>query len=232
MAIALIDADIAVYRVGWACEDEDDEAVVARTLHSFICDVLAFSKDTEAFEAFITGSSSENFRHKYAVTEPYKGNRGGNTKPKWYERIREMLVENYGADVSVGQEADDSIGIRFVELDGEGVICSIDKDFDQFAGAHYNPVKRLNYTVTPEEAQLNFYCQFVEGDKVDNIIGVKGIGKVTARKLMEGKTEVEMFNVAIEQLGSRERAVENGMLLYLRHYPDEIWSPPDETETE
>ena len=39
-----------------------------------------------------------------------------------------------------------------------------------------------------------------------------------------------MHYVAVEQLGSRERAVENGLLLYLRHYPDEIWSPPDETE--
>lgn len=230
MAIALIDADIAVYRVGWACEGEDNEAAVARTLHSFICDALAFSKDTDRYEAFITGKGSENFRHKYAVTEPYKGNRGGNAKPKWYDRIRELLVDVYGASVSVGEEADDAIGIRFTELDGEGVICSIDKDFDQFAGAHYNPVKRINYDVTEEEALLNFYCQFVEGDKVDNIIGVKGIGKVTSRKMLEGKTEIEMFNTVAEALGSYDRAVENGILLYLRHKPNEIWSPPVEAE--
>jgi len=37
-----------------------------------------------------------------------------------------------------------------------------------------------------------------------------------------------MFDVCVEELGSQERAIENGILLYLQRKPDEIWSPPDE----
>ena len=70
--------------------------------------------------------------------------------------------------------------------------------------------------------------QFLVGDRIDNIIGVKGIGPVKARKLLEDKTEREMFEVCVEELGSEERAIENGILLYLQRKEGEIWSPPSE----
>jgi len=37
-----------------------------------------------------------------------------------------------------------------------------------------------------------------------------------------------MFDVCVEQLGSYERAIENGILLYLQRKEGEIWSPPYE----
>ena len=93
---------------------------------------------------------------------------------------------------------------------------------------HYNFVKKEKYYVTADEGLLNFYMQFLVGDRIDNIIGVKGIGPVKARKLLEDKTAQEMFDVCVEELGSEERAIENGILLYLQRKPDEIWSPPSE----
>ena len=95
-------------------------------------------------------------------------------------------------------------------------------------GWHYNFVKKEKYYITEEEGLLKFYMQFLVGDRVDNIIGVKGIGPKKAYKLLNGLSEREMFDVCVEELGSQERAIENGILLYLQRKPDEIWSPPDE----
>jgi 5'-3' exonuclease len=127
-----------------------------------------------------------------------------------------------------GIEADDAIAIEATKFGDDSVIVSLDKDFDQVQGWHYNFVKKDKYYITHEEGLFNFYCQFLVGDRIDNIIGVQGIGPVKAKNLLEGKTEREMFDICVEKLGSRDRAIENGILLYLQRKEGEIWSPPSE----
>lgn len=222
--VALLDGDIYVYRVGFACEEEDDEAIVARTLRLFITDILLELDDVEDYQVYITGKG--NFRNEYAITAGYKENRKDMQKPKWYNFIREQLINDWEAHVTEGQEADDAIAIEATRLGDNCIIVSIDKDFNQIKGWKYNFVKKELYYVSEDEGLLNFYCQFLEGDKVDNIIGVKGIGPVKARGLLEGKTAKEMYEVCVEKLGSEERAIENGRLLFLRREPEQIWEPP------
>jgi len=221
--LALLDADILTYRIGWACNEETEEAV-ARSLRSFISQILIDLPDVEDYELYLSGKG--NFRYDYAVTADYKGNRKGMDKPKHYEFLRELMLAEYDADLSTNEEADDTISIKATEMGDEAVIVSLDKDFDQVQGWHYNFAKKDLYYVTDEEGLLNFYMQFLEGDRIDNIIGVKGIGKVKARKLLEGKTAKEMFEICTEKLGSYERALENGRLLYLRRHNNEIWENP------
>lgn len=222
--IALIDGDILTYRVGFAYDDEDFALARHRLGETIqiICDEL----NTEKFELFITGKT--NFRNDYAVTEPYKGNRKGK-RPVHYDGLRDYMLE-IGAVLCEGQEADDAIAIRATELGDECFIVSIDKDFDQVKGWHYNFVKKQQYYISNMQGMLNFYMQFLTGDRIDNIIGVKGIGAVKAKKLLEGKTEREMFEICAEKLGSEERAIENGILLWLRRYEGQIWTPPTKEE--
>jgi hypothetical protein len=47
---------------------------------------------------------------------------------------------------------------------------------------------------------------------------------------LEGKTEREMYEICVEKLGSEERAVENGILLWLRRHEGQIWTPPAKEE--
>jgi hypothetical protein len=221
--IALVDADILTYRIGFACQSETKETYVANTVRSFLSDILFDLDDVEDFECFLTGKG--NFRNDYAVTAPYKGNRKSE-KPKWYNFIRELLLEEYEADLAMGEEADDTISIRATELKKENcIICSLDKDFDQVEGWHYNFVKKDLYYVEADKGLLNFYVQFLEGDRIDNIIGATGIGKVKATKLLTDQTEKKMFAICAEILGY-DRALENGRLLYLRRKQDEVWNAP------
>lgn len=225
--IALIDGDMLCYRIGFACDKETEE-VATSTMYNFIADIMMELDEVEEVEVFLSGKT--NFRNDVAVTAPYKGNRDGNRKPLHHQALRDYLTTEWDADVSVDQEADDSIAIRATELGDEGIIVSLDKDFDQVVGWHYNFAKKRLYYIEPDEGDLNFYMQFLMGDRVDNIIGVKGIGCVKAAKLLSDKTPSEMYQVCVEHLGE-ERALENGRLLYLRRKEGELWMPPTKDTT-
>jgi len=226
---ALIDGDILCYRIGFAT-NEETESVAITTMASFLEDMLMHDLDCSDWTTYLTGKT--NFRNEIAVTEKYKGNRKKD-KPIHIQLLRDYLVASWNGVVSDGNEADDEIAIAATSLGDESIIVSLDKDFDQVQGWHYNFVKKNKYYIKPEEGLLNFYMQFLVGDRIDNIIGVDGIGPVKARKLLEGKSEQEMFDICVEKLGSVERAVENGRLLFLQRYPNQLWKPPHEnTECE
>lgn len=217
----LIDADILCYRVGFKCNDETEE-VALQTLDSFISEILTSSQHSATeYKLFLSGKG--NFRKDIAVTAPYKGNRKAD-KPVHYDALRNHMLTQWDADLSVDEEADDTIAI-YASTHPECVIASIDKDFLQVPGKHFNFVKGELKVVSPEEATLNFYTSILTGDRIDNIIGVSGIGPVKALKLLDGKTEVEMYNVCVELLGA-DRVLENARLLWLRREVGQMWTPP------
>jgi len=219
----LIDADILNYRIGFATNSED-ESVAVRTMAGFLEDLLLFDlPEVQTWELHLTGFN--NFRNEHAVTAPYKGNRTAD-KPVHYKLLREYLVSSWEAEVSDGIEADDMLAIRQTELGDDSIIITLDKDLNQVVGWHYNFVKKEKYYVTQEEGLLNFYKQFLTGDKVDNIIGVKGIGDVKADRMLRGKTEAEMWSIIVEELGE-DRAIENGHLLYMLRTRDDYFKAPE-----
>ena len=224
MRTALIDADILVYRVGFASEDSS-EAIAKARMREFVEDMLLFN-GFEDYTGYISGR--KNYRTEIAKTAPYKGNRKA-PKPKHYDALREYLLQDWEFTLVEGQEADDAIGIHAYELDpGEFSICTIDKDLDMIRGNHYNFVKDYFYDVTEEEAIYNFYKQILTGDRVDNIIGLKGIGDVKAKRILEEcKTENEMYLAVLEAYeGNSERVLENGQLLWIRRERNQVWQPP------
>ena len=219
--IVLIDGDIVTYRAGFSRHTEC-LMTAHGTVDTIIEDMLEKLQE-DNFEVYITGTG--NFRDEVAVTAPYKGNRKS-IRPEFYKEIRQHLMSYYSAIVTEGEEADDAIAIDATTYGDDCIIASIDKDFDQVPGWHFNFVKNKKYYVTEEEGMLNFYTQFLVGDVIDNIKGVKGIGPVKAKKLLsECTTAAEMFAVCVDKLG-HERAIENGTLLHLRRVEGEVWAPP------
>ena len=224
--IALLDADILCYRVGFATEEEHENTAI-ETMAVFIEDLLMFDLvDCDGHELFLTGK--QNYRHDIAVTAPYKGNRKDVKKPKHLPLLREYLQVAWEASVSDGQEADDDIAIRATALKDECVIVSIDKDFQQVPGWHYNFVKKVKSYVSPEEGLRFFYKQILTGDNADNIKGLHRVGDVRATKMLaDAKTEMELYQCCVEAMGA-ERVLENARLLWLRREPNQMWEPPNE----
>lgn len=221
---ALIDADILVYRVGHAAGDDPDVKRVLRTVDSMVLDIVMDS-DCEDYELFLTDGKG-NFRNDVAVTAPYKGNRGSTEKPKHYDRIRDYMVDKMDAQMATTMEADDMLAIRSNE-DGidNTIIVSLDKDLDQVPGHHFNFVKKQKYTITQGQGNLLLAQQFLTGDRIDNIIGVKGIGPVKAAKAFaDCKDWPEYWEVIVDKMGM-DRAMENGQLLYMLRTLDDKFAP-------
>ena len=106
-------------------------------------------------------------------------------------------------------------------------MVSLDKDFNQIPGWHYNFVKKTHYYVDKAEGDRFFYTQILTGDSADNIIGLHMVGPVKAAKILKDKTtEKEMYDACVEAYGNADRVLENARLLWLRRYDNEIWVPP------
>jgi hypothetical protein len=223
--LAIIDADLICYRTGFASEDVSEEICLGRVT-KLVNEIVYQELQCDDYKAYITGKG--NYRNDIAVTEPYKGNRKDAKKPVHYEAIRKHL-QRLGAELVEGQEADDAVAIEATKTGGW--IVSIDKDLDQVAGWHYNFVKREEYYVTEEEGLRNLFIQVLTGDRIDNIIGLKGIGPVKAKKLLQDcKTEREYYDACLKAYdGNQLRVNENLNLLYLRRKEnDKYETPPKE----
>jgi hypothetical protein len=220
--VAIIDADLICYRIGFASEDVDEATCLARVTQ-LVNEIVFDDLRCDDYRAYITGKG--NFRNEIAVTEPYKGNRKDAKRPIHYDAIRTHL-QRLGAVLVEGQEADDAVAIDATE--SGGWIVSIDKDLDQVAGWHYNFVKHEEYYITEEEGLRNLYTQVLTGDRTDNIIGLKGIGPKKAAKLLEDcKTEREYYDACLKAYDGNElRVIENLNLLWLRRTPNQTFQPP------
>ena len=225
----LIDADIIVYRIGFAAKDDP----VAHALHStdaFIFDILMAYPEVP-YQLYLTGK--DNFRNHRAVTAKYKGNRDKTSRPEHYQAIRDHIENVWNAEVVDYMEADDAIAMAATSHPGS-IMASIDKDFNQVPGIHYNFVKRQEYTVTEEEGREFLYEQILTGDAADNIIGLRGIGPVKAKKLLaKCETEHEMYMACVRAYEEKDpslypvmRVCENANLLFLLRKEDVHWTVP------
>ena len=221
---ALVDADILVYRFGFASEGDPAEFALAR-LSEFL-DNLSMQEGIDEVWGYLTGKG--NFRNEIAVTAPYKGTRVAE-KPYHFQLLREYMERAWGFEVVDGKEADDAIGIEAYRNEPEEtIIVSIDKDLNMIRGHHYNFVKEEKYFVTEEEAIRNFYLQILTGDKVDNIKGLQGIGPVKSKKLLaDCNTELEMYEAVLKAYdGDEARVLENARLLWILREEKQVWHPP------
>jgi hypothetical protein len=223
-------ADLITYRVAFACKDEPVK-IACHRMDNYIADILVCEVDNtfngcyvDKWKLFLTGEN--NFRHNIAKTAPYKGNRSA--KPEHLPYLRMHLIEQWGANVSDGEEADDVIAIEATAALNKSIIVSVDKDFKQVQGWHYNFVKKEGYYVTEEEGLESLYMQILTGDDADNIKGLYRVGPAKAAKILEESVdEVDMYLRCIDAYdGNEERVIENARLLYLRRHKDEIWQPP------
>jgi len=224
---ALLDADVMAYRAAAACKEESVSAALF-TVDSIVADALLYCDTNDRYydkwQLYLTGSN--NFRKDIAVTVPYKGNRT-TPKPEHLPAVRDHLVTQWSAVVVEGQEADDAIAIEATKLQDQCVMVSIDKDFRQVPGHHYNFVKREHFFVTPEDGMKFLYMQILMGDSADNIVGVYGIGPKRAEALLQDcNTEQEMFDVCVKAFDNEDRVIENAKLLYLRRKEGELWKSP------
>jgi hypothetical protein len=221
---ALIDADSLVYAIGFSSEGIEEP--LAKWRMNEAVDTILSDVGADCYFGWLTGKG--NFRNDIAKTAPYKGTRVA-PKPAHYMALREHLQVKYGFMMTKDIEADDAVAIACYAIpEDEMIMVHIDKDLNQLRGWHYNYRKKEKYHVTEFEGLRSFYIQMLTGDRIDNIIGIKGIGPVKAKRILEEcQTENEMYLACLEAYqGNEERVLENGQLLWLQRSHDQLWKPP------
>ena len=233
-----IDGDIIVYAVGFASND-DPVQYALRSTRTAVENIM-HTLTADAVDVHLT-YGPDNYR--FDIDPNYKGNRSDAPKPVHIQAIREYLVEELGAIMNYGQEADDAMGIAATQH-GHG-IATLDKDLDGVPGVHYNWKKRSVYWVNPEAADQFFYKQMLTGDATDNIqglfkrTGVKAMKKVVEPlEYMDDPAEmyahvkqVYMDAVAAKVMSSDESDVDRWLLqqgrcLWIRRKENELWVAP------
>jgi hypothetical protein len=177
----LVDSDFLIYRIGFAVKDDEPLEYALATAKQAVHNIWErFGKEGKLF---LTGKN--NFRDKIATIQTYKGNRDPANKPKYYTELREYLIKYQGAEVIDGMEAEDEVGIlQYENKDKSTCIVGVDKDLDMIPGWHYNPVKETTVYIPIAEANETFWKQVLTGDRVDNILGIPGMGPKTAEKVV------------------------------------------------
>ena len=223
MKVALIDADSIIHIVSYhnaiptdmlsMLDDSDEESKEAAILalyetkdikaildhiDSFVNDILNKTDSTHYIGFLGHRNGSNTFRHKLAVTKPYKGQR---TKtPHWVKYWKPIIVEHL---VSVWKfieltelEADDGCSICANHLRKNSInyiVCSPDKDLKQIIGNHYD-YKKCEFDYIDEyNSLLNLFQQVLKGDSVDHISGCPGVGEKSPHMKFPGCTNWDEF---------------------------------------
>jgi 5'-3' exonuclease len=210
--LALVDADTIAYRCAASCEPtkikpEREPLDLAIRRADELCYRILSDAQSEKYRFFLTGS--ENFRK--LIYPEYKANRARLPRPEWLEPVREFLITEWKAEIATGCEADDYLGIYATQ---DSIICGNDKDLLQIPGQHYNFVTGNFLWVDDEAAAMALWSQMLIGDPSDNLPGIDGLGKVKARRRLEGLSPREMEDT----VRSLYTACGRDFLLYHRLY--------------
>jgi DNA polymerase-1 len=159
-----------------------------------------------------------NWRHDiwpaYKATRPAQTGQPHKEMAKEREHLR-AAAEAFGAPVSAaGFEADDVVAtlVRLArEADMPVEIVSTDKDLQQLVSPtvalhtqvdynwrRFGPADCLIRFGVPPEKMIDF--QALMGDATDNVPGAKGIGKVTAAKIIQRFGSIEMAIACAEDI--------------------------------
>lgn len=181
-----------MYRCGFASDSNNDKQgeELSYCLHSVkmsLAGILDVFEPTDKARLFLQGKG--NYRDRLATIQPYKGNRDPSKRPRWFDEIREYMVDYHGAEVIEGQETDDALAQEQWKYPNRTTcIVTIDKDLlNGVPGWSYNYVKGVMKNTSLVEANAFLFRQMLEGDSADNIPGIKGIGPKTVDKLFKGK---------------------------------------------
>lgn len=183
--VVLVDGDILVYRAASLAENLESPQLSYDVVTGMM---TRFADDLASVDISVFLSSSFNVR-RYMYPE-YKANRKGE-KPKYFNEVKKYLEEYYTCFTVNGREADDAIVAEACESLDTGEynvrIVTLDKDLRQVPNTtFYNMVTGATEFITKDIAYRNILLQCLTGDRVDNIAGLKGVGKKKAERLVEG----------------------------------------------
>ena len=186
----LIDADWLIYNSCCACEQDTRWNDWEHTLHSDERDILNLIENRLDVYRSIADSKHDivmcftsypTFRHE--IFPEYKINRIGKRKPLALKSVIKEVKQRYETVAYENLEGDDVLGL--LATNGrykDPIIVSVDKDMRTL------PCKLIADDsiehITNKKADRHWFEMSLAGDAGDGILGIKGMGMVTASKTL------------------------------------------------
>lgn len=214
--VAHIDADMLVYAACHTVARNDNQSLEeAIIIFNGKVGEIKYNSRSESYLLMLSGGG--NYRHDYAVTKEYKGNRADREKPPFFHELRAHISKNERCILSDNEEADDLLGKMQHE---NSILCTDDKDLNMIPGLHYRlRTKEIYETSDYDVLQFDekkrkisgggfmwFLAQLLTGDSTDNINGLesvhpelkkrygirstRGCGDVSAYKILGGIDDI------------------------------------------
>ena len=187
----LIDGDLYLYRACAAAEEEVDWGDDIWSLSTDLKEAKKiFQKSIDDFCAYLDTSNfiiclsdKDNFRKD--IDENYKGGRKKVRKPVGYSTMVQWVQDTYRWYREPMLEADDVMGILGTAPGHNTIVVSDDKDMKTLPCRLYRPVSGELLNINQREADFSFLTQALMGDVTDGYSGCKGVGAVSAKKILE-----------------------------------------------
>lgn len=241
--IALIDADVLVYRTGLGCEQVIDWGDDIWTLHADFGEArrrldLAIANimdevDADRVEVALSCSTEEGYRRK--MFSGYKSNRNNTRKPIVHKPLRDYLMNSFVSYLMPTIEADDVLGILATDpsCEDDRIICSVDKDFQTIPDARFYDLNTKETTTQTAVGATRFFMeQTLSGDSVDGYKGCPTVGSKTAQRLL-AKTDdpQEMWEIVVKTF-EKQGLTEKDALLNARMARILTWDLWDQEKQE
>jgi 5'-3' exonuclease len=180
----IVDADSIAFAAALQEDLEAKEKV--KYAEVFVEKLLAHTGCNRVELYFTVGRDS--FRYK--VDPTYKANRKGQVSPHDLHYIKEELNKIYLGELCTEYEADDIVVLRGKQK--LTLVAAMDKDvLGQLVGTHFNyHFKHWCYEkTTRKEAKVFLWQQMIQGDSIDGVYGIEGMGKIKAQKYLADKVD-------------------------------------------
>ena len=240
----LVDGDMTLYKAASAtevaCDWGDDVWVLSANLQEakdLIENTLNDLKDrfdSDKLTICLSDPTGANFR--IDINPEYKSHRKGTRKPLIYPKLREWLIEDYGAVWKPRLEGDDLLGLlaTYPLMAGTPVIVSDDKDMLTLPVTVYRLDELIH--VDKESADRNWFSQTLTGDPTDGYKGCPGVGPVGAEKILGKEPTFKKVVAAFENKGcTYDDALMNARMARILRHGDwdedkqsvKLWIPED-----
>ena len=186
----LIDADWLIFNSCCACEEDTRWNEWEHTLHSDERDILNLIENRldvyrgiadNNHDIVMCFTSYPTFRHE--IFPEYKINRIGKRKPLALKSIIKEVKQRYETVAYENLEGDDVLGL--LATNGrykDPIIVSVDKDMRTLP-CKLIAAEEIEH-ITNKKATRHWFEMSLAGDAGDGILGIKGMGMVTASKTL------------------------------------------------
>jgi len=201
----IIDGNNLVHRTFWVAKNQPvyDEHF---HIHLFLTSVKNYVAKYQANVTICAWDEKADYQinKRKTLLESYKGNRDSEKNKEVHNKnyIIKQMLKFLGIN-SVGPyayEADDVIAVFCNKYkDDQKTIVTVDKDLCQLIDQNtivFDPIRKVEFTIQNFEEKLKckkkdfLTVKALQGDKSDNIPGLKGFGKVKTQKYLNGEVQL------------------------------------------